>query len=143
MKRFTKQTKMKIKFAIDIEQKHRAELEKQLELSDNMQMIKDIKSGIQCSIWKEKFYRYAFNLNLEEMNKYHNKMNKWWQERDDEASEAIREGKNIFVSVNQEINGQEDDVETKENGYLLHCKEMKASFDEREKFIEVVTEMKK
>ena len=143
MKRFTKQTKMKLKFAIDIEKKHRAQLVKQLELSDNMQMIEDIKLGIKCSIWKEKFYRYTFNLNLEEMNKYHHKMTQWWTERDDEASEAIREGKNIFVSVNQEINGQEDDVETKENGYLLHCKEMKASFDEREKFIEVVTEMKK
>jgi len=101
--------------------------------------IDDIDRGIRNSILKEKFYRYAFNGNLEKCRKYHKIITERWTDINEEIREKSEEGIDVLVSIDQTVNKKDIEMGQNENGYMIHCAEMKKSYEERERMIKYIS----
>jgi len=98
--------------------------------------IKDIKSSIKYSKWKEKFYRYAYNKDYDNMKKYSDKCFEYESKELEDIMDNGGEG--YAVNIDYSISGEESVVGSNENGILLIAEQYKKFFEVRKDLLEMV-----
>ena len=98
--------------------------------------IKDIKGSIKYSQWKEKFYRYTYNKDLDNMKKYNVKCSKY----ENQELDAVMDlgGESYMVNIDHSLNGKEPEIGTGEGGVLLIAEQFKKCFEARKELIQIV-----
>lgn len=82
-----------------------------------------LEEAIKYSRWKEKFFRYIYNNNLDKALEYDTKLQDWWANDNEELYEEVRnETGKTLVSLNYQTKGVEDTMG--EQGYREHSDEM-------------------
>ena len=98
--------------------------------------IKDIKGSIKYSKWKEKFYRYAYNKDYDNMMKYSDKCFKYESKELEDIMDTGGEG--YAVNIDHSFFGKENVVGSNENGILLIAEQYKKFFEVRKDLLEMV-----
>jgi|TARA_R110001632_G_scaffold165326_1_gene283841 hypothetical protein len=98
--------------------------------------IKDIKGSIKYSKWKEKFYRYAYNKDYDNMKKYSDKCFEYESKELEDIMDTGGEG--YAVNIDYSISGEENVVGSSENGILLIADQYKKFFEVRKDLLEIV-----
>ena len=60
-----------------------------MKLSNMEKVVKQMEIGIKYSRWKEKFFRYCYNNNLEKALEYNEKLQNWWHEENEDLREGV------------------------------------------------------
>lgn len=82
-----------------------------------------LEEAIKYSRWKEKFFRYIYNNNLNKALEYDGKLQEWWANDNESLYEEVRnETGKTLVSLNYQTKGVEDTMG--EQGYREHSDEM-------------------
>jgi len=94
--------------------------------------IEELKTKLKYSRWKEKLWRYAYNGDLPNVIKYHEKMEIYERKHMEELNEIISgEGENFQGIRVMEFNGDDGEEIERDNtgGYMMICDEYKKRYE--------------
>jgi len=94
-------------------------------------LIRNYEEAIKLSQLKEKWWRYAYNLNLAKAIKYHSKLHNLENETIEKMNEDITEGTKVVLMVDERINKKEDTQDEGESAYLKFCNNVKKCYEDR------------
>ena len=102
--------------------------------------LRELKPGIKYSVRKEKFYRYAYNDDKVNAQKYHDKLSETECDFIEDARDIHSGGGDVKYLINHEIHGGEIDTSNGEEGFRRYCEEMTKANTLRRDIIELLTE---
>ncbi len=97
--------------------------------------IEQLKPCIKYSQWKEKFYRYAYNKDYDNMKKYSEKCSKYENESLDELMDDC-EG--VAVQIDRKLHDKENQFGKGEEAFRLIANEYKNCYDARKDLLSIV-----
>ena len=115
-----------------IEQLHPEGLEK---LKIRLANTKNTRNGSRL---KQKFYTYAYNDDIENLIKTHEKLKEWEANKMEEMAKSIEEGEAVNVFIDESINHGSDYEGFGEGGYKEYCDYVKGAYEQRKMIIEYV-----
>jgi len=101
-------------------------------------LISCLDDGLETSKYKQKYYRYAHNMNMEKSKKYHAKLNENSVEQLEKMRQGIADGAIIDLCIDNWVKDKEDDVSSGENAYLKYAEEIKISNKQRNDMIKMM-----
>tara|TARA_R110002012_G_scaffold127495_1_gene279768 strand:- start:7931 stop:8494 length:564 start_codon:yes stop_codon:yes gene_type:complete len=109
--------------------------------NSSVEKAQNMKGGYDMSIkhsnLKQKFLRYAYNMNYKKAQEAHDKLSEKQLEMCEEMSEADQDGNPFVYSCRQYgiNNGEKDTIHTNGGSHFAYSKEMKVSYDWRVKLL--------
>jgi len=95
-------------------------------------LIENFEDSLTTSKYKEKFYRYAHNFNMEKSKKYHAKLNDNSIEQLEKMRVSVAEGGGCVLGIDNAINNSKDEYSSGEDAYLKYADQIKTANKIRE-----------
>mgnify|MGYP003641908003 CR=1 FL=1 len=105
--------------------------------------LDELRTKLKYSRWKEKLWRYAYNGDLPNVIKYHNKMEIYERKDMEELNELVNgEGENFNGIRVMEFHGNDEEEKEADNtgGYMMICAEYKRRYDIGKSIIKLLEE---
>ena len=96
------------------------------------EQLDELRTKLKYSRWKEKMWRYAYNGDLPNVIKYHNKMEIYERNDMEKLSELVNgEGENFSGIRVMKFHGNDEEEKEENNtgGYMMICDEYKRRYD--------------
>ena len=122
--------------AIYDEEKWRKQLMDKCGVEEDTIDLSNLKESIKLSKWREKFFRYAHNRDLDNTKKYHIKIKDICLER----LEKMRENSNEYRLCLLNTDGRDDSVSTNDNAVRIYADDMKEFYELRENLIKYISQ---
>lgn len=106
-----------------------------LKVAQFERFINSLCFDLKYSKRKEKFYRFAYNGNVNECKKLHTKLQKMESDKLDELMELDKKGETFKLYVDNRVNGGSLKGHKQSDGMNVYAKDIKRFYEIREDFI--------